>query len=193
MKFSNILFLSLYLCILGGCTKILDKKNLSQVSETDNIWNDADLATAYANRIHANNLPSWNTDYSDYSEESEGGGDYMYGQLTENSVDYWPYDNIREINILIANIDKGTLPDESKKSLKGQALFFRAYSYFEMVKRYGGVPLVLVPQELSDDLLVTRNTTSECMTQIVADLDSAIAFLPEVSAGSAENNGRVHK
>ena len=36
--------------------------------------------------------------------------------------------NIREINILIANIDEGTLPDETKKSLKGQALFFRAYS-----------------------------------------------------------------
>ncbi len=192
MKFYRFIILILWCCIAGSCTKILDKKNLGVVNGED-VWNDLDLATAYVNRIHAQNLPAWSTEFADYCEESDGGGNYMYGQLTENSVNYWPYDKIRDINTLLTEIDGGTLADKDKKSLKGQAFFFRAWQYFEMVKRYGGVPLVLAPQELEDDLLVKRNSTSECITQIIADLDSAIAYMPAVTASSTENNGRVHK
>jgi len=102
---------------LAGCTKVLDKKPLSQVSEKD-VWNNLDLANAYMNRIYARNLPGWSTEYADYSDESDGGGSYMYGQLTSNSVNYWPYDDIREINDLIVNIDGGTIDTTNKRILK---------------------------------------------------------------------------
>ena len=193
MKYYKLICLILLACSIDGCKKILDKKDLSNVGETDHIWNDIGLATAYVNRIHAKSLPSWSTVNATLSEESGGGGAYMYGQLTENSVDFWPYDKIRDINILLADIDQGTLSAADKEQLKGQALFFRAWDYFEMVKRYGGVPLILKPQPLTDDLLVTRNKTSECIQQIIADLDQAIELLPEVTFGAPENNGRVHK
>lgn len=192
MKLSGILFVILCCGVLGSCSKILDKKNPEAVDEGD-VWNDIDLATAYVNRIHAENLPGWSTEWANYSEESDGGGSYMYGQLTENSVDYWPYSQIRDINILLTSIDAGNLSDANKKWLKGQAFFFRGWQYFEMLKRYGGVPLVLVPQQLTDNLLVSRSSTSATMTQILADLDSAINYLPAVSVGSGDNNGRVHK
>lgn len=192
MKFVSILFLYTC-CLLVSCTRILDKKNLSAVSEQYNVWNDLDLATAYVNKIYADNLPSWSTDWSGYSEEADGGGAYLYGQLTENSVDYWPYQEIRNINILLNEIDAGTLSAADKKQLKGQAVFFRAWRYFEMVRRYGGVPLVLTPQEITDDLLVKRNTTTETMNQIIADLDSAIAWLPVISATGGSNDGHIHK
>lgn len=192
MNFSNLLYIFLGCCLVSSCTRVLDKKDLSAVNEQD-VWNDLDLATAYVNRIYAQNLSAWSTEYADYSEESDGGGSYMYGQLTENSVNYWPYDDIRDINVLVTNIDKGTLKESDKKSLKGQALFFRAWRYFEMAKRYGGVPLILEPQKLSDDLLVRRSTTTETMKQILADLDSAVAYLPAVSASSGANDGHVHK
>ncbi len=195
MKFSGISIITLILgsSIFGSCNKVLDKKNLSAVNDNDSIWNSLDLSTAYVNRIYANCLPGWTTEYAGYCEEASGGGSYMYGQLTENSVDYWPYDNIRSINLLLANIDKGTLPADKRSWLKGPAYFFRAYQYFEMVKRYGGVPLVLVPQNASDDLLVKRNTTTECFKQVITDLDSAISTLPVVAQNSSENNGRLHK
>jgi starch-binding outer membrane protein, SusD/RagB family len=192
MKFFK-LFLAAAFCIFAGsCTKILDKKNLSAVNEED-VWNDMALATAYVNMLHANNLPSWSTEFADYSEESDGGGSYMYGQLTENSVNYWPYDDIRDINILLNNIDNGSLSAANKKWLKGQAFFFRAWRYFEMVKRYGGVPLILKPQELTDELFVSRASTTETIQQIIKDLDSAIAALPAVQESSGDNNGRVHR
>lgn len=192
MKFSKIIYLILVASLLGSCTKVLDKKPLSQVSEKD-VWNNLDLANAYMNRIYARNLPGWSTEYTNYSDESDGGGSYMYGQLTANSVSYWPYDDIREINELIANIDGGTIKDADKKILKGQAFFFRGWVYFQMVIRYGGVPLVLHPQTEDEDLLVTRNTTSECIRQIVADLDSAANDLPSFGPTSGSNDGHVHK
>ena len=174
---------------LGGCHDILDLKDLTAVNETD-VWHDAELAEAYVSRIYADNLPGWSTGEAGMSDESPGGGSYMYGQLTENSVNYWPYGQIRRINILLSEIDKGSLDPALVRRLKGEALFFRAWRYWEMVKRYGGVPLILEPQDLTDDLLVTRAPTSVVMSQIIADLDSAIAMLPD---GSPGNDGRVHK
>jgi hypothetical protein len=192
MKYSKLIPVILLGFTLFSCHKILDKKDLSSVNQQD-VWNDLDLATAYVNRIYAQDLPEWSTTWSNYSDESGGGGDHMYGQLTENSVDYWPYDHLRDINVLLANIDQGSLSSANKELLKGQAYFFRAWLYFQMVIRYGGVPLILKPEKLSDDLLVQRAPTSVCMQQIVADLDSAIADLPVIDAASGENDGHIHK
>jgi len=181
--------LSLVLC---GCDSILDLKDLEAVDESD-VWNSADLAQAYVNRIYADNLPGWTTGDAPISDESPGATNYMYGQLTENSVDYWPYAAIRRINILLTEIDQGTIDTVLTKRLKGETYFLRAWRYWEMVKRYGGVPLILRPQARTDSLLVSRDSTSKVMRQIVADLDSAIAMLPAMRATSPDNNGRVHK
>lgn len=194
MRFPAIIAILFAAAAWSSCSKVLDKNNLETVSESDSIWNNLDLSTAFVNRIYVENLPVWTTEFADYSDESDGGGSYMYGQLTENSVNYWPYDDIRDINTLLTKIDKGTLAPAQKTYLKAQAYFFRAWQYFELVKRYGGVPLILKPQALDDpELFVKRTATSLCMKQIISDLDSAIAGLPAVSFSSADNNGRVHK
>jgi starch-binding outer membrane protein, SusD/RagB family len=178
--------------VLGGCNSILDLKDLEAVDGRD-VWNDQALAQAYVNRMYADNLPGWSTGDANNSDESPGGNAFMYGQLTENSVNYWPYGQIRRINILLTQIDQGTIDTLITKRLKGEAYFFRAWRYWEMVKRYGGVPLILKPQALTDSLLVPRDSTSKVMRQVVADLDSAIALLPAMRATAPENNGRVHK
>jgi hypothetical protein len=202
MRTSRATLVALSSLALGGCNSILDLKDLESINEAQ-VWNKPVLAEAYVNKIYADNLPGWSTGDATTSDESPGGSAYMYGQLTENSVDYWctrnttdcrhpPYDRIRSINILLAEIDKGTLDTTLKQRLKGEAYFFRAWDYWELVKRYGGVPLVLVPQDLTDSLSVPRNPTSQCVAQIVSDLDQAIALLPAISVG-AGNDGHVHK
>ena len=178
--------------VFAGCEKALDLTNIEAVNAAD-VWKDASLAEAYVDRIYVDNLPGWSTAEAPQSDESPGGTSYMYGQLTENSVNYWPYAQIRRINILLHDIGGGTLTPALVRRFKGEAYFFRGYQYFELVKRYGGVPLVLVPQDVNDSLLVSRATTSETMTQVLADLDSAIAMLPAVSATSGQNDGHVHK
>lgn len=192
MKISRLIIPVVTVCLLSNCEDVLDKTNLGAVSE-DAVWNDVDLATAYVYEIYDDNLPGWDRGISDRSDESDEGDAYMYGQLTENSVNSWPYGNIRNINILLANIDGGIMDEEDKSRLKGEALFFRAWSYFQMARLYGGVPLILEPQQLTDNLFVERTPTSVVMDQVIADLDNAIQYLPMIEASSGDNTGRVHK
>ncbi|MDF7816443.1 RagB/SusD family nutrient uptake outer membrane protein [Runella sp. MFBS21] len=159
------------------CEKVLDKRDLTAIPEQA-VWNDIALATAYVNQLYVDNMPTWPTNASGDSDESGGGGAYMFGQLTIDGVDYWPYNQIRNINVLLKNLGSGSLTKSQQDPLKGQALFLRAWQYFQLVSRYGGVPLVLEPQEITADLLVSRSKTSECIAQIIKDLDESASLLP---------------
>ncbi|MGF6929234.1 hypothetical protein QFZ48_004734 [Chitinophaga sp. W2I13] len=55
--------------------------------------------------------------------------------------------------------------------------FLRAYFYFELVTRYGGVPLITKTLALSDSLNLPRNTYDECVQFITSECDSAAAHL----------------
>jgi len=101
--------------------------------------------------------------------------------------------DIRTANQIIANIDGATFDQASKNAIKGQAMFFRAFMYNKLVKDIGGVPLILKPQPVGDltTLQLPRNKTSECVTQILSDLDSAIALLP--GSWSGNDIGKVDK
>ena len=92
------------------------------------------------------------------------------------------YQGIRKANILVNNIDVvpfnisyKTAKGEVKPlnvSMKAEARFLRAYMYFELVKRYGGVPLVGDEvYVLGDDMELPRNTFEQCIDYIVGELD----------------------
>lgn len=189
MTIKYLLYGSL-LAMSVSCSDILNKKDLSAVTD-DQVWGDAKYATAYLNRLYEKNLPKWEGEqdrdgdgansifYSSYSDEADGGGGVMYGQLTTASCDYWYYEDIRNINMLFEKLENNEAIDaETCTSLKAQASILRAWRYFCMVRVYGGVPMLLLPQKLTDDLLVSRNKTSECIDIIINDLDYAYENLP---------------
>lgn len=189
MTIKYLLYGSL-LAMSMSCSDILNKKDLSAVTD-DQVWGDAKYATAYLNRLYEKNLPKWEGEqdrdgdgansifYSSYSDEADGGGGVMYGQLTTASCDYWYYEDIRNINMLFEKLENNEAIDaETCTSLKAQASILRAWRYFCMVRVYGGVPMLLLPQKLTDDLLVSRNKTSECIDIIIKDLDYAYENLP---------------
>ena len=189
MTIKYLLYGSL-LAMSVSCSDILNKKDLSAVTD-DQVWGDAKYATAYLNRLYEKNLPKWEGEqdrdgdgansifYSSYSDESDGGGGVMYGQLTTASSDYWFYEYIRNINMLFEKLENNEAIDtETCTNLKAQASILRAWRYFCMVRVYGGVPMLLLPQKLTDDLLVSRNKTSECIDIIIKDLDYAYENLP---------------
>lgn len=109
------------------------------------------------------------------------------------------YGKIRAINDLIENLDKSTaLNRATANRLKAQAYFFRAWRYFEMVNLYGGVPLVTktmtsIGDEAKDIAALPRNSTTECINQIVADLDTAAKYLPSNWPSASTNWGRITK
>ncbi|WP_212004948.1 RagB/SusD family nutrient uptake outer membrane protein [Chitinophaga sp. HK235] len=184
--------------LLAGCNKVLDKTNLSAVGP-DQVWSDVNMATAYLNQIYGKLMPG-NT-YGGANGTDEGvpyqkqTNDWLRGTATFDSRNtFGIYSDIRTINILLGNIDKAAFGQADKDKIKGQALFWRAWAYHSMVSNYGGVPLILDAQAPTTDLTTLqkpRNKTSECVTQILKDLDNAIALLPD--AFTDNDMGRIDK
>lgn len=171
---------------------ILDKEDQMTLGD-DQVWTNEMYATDYLNQLYRDNAPGWDNDISGKSDEAEKYGDKeLYGQLILQDLnDYWYYENIRKINLLFQKLKTSPLDQDLKDKMTGQALILRAWRYFQMVRLYGGIPLILEPQELSDDIYVTRNKTSECIAQIVKDLDEAYQLLPWKWTGADE--GRFTK
>jgi len=108
-------------------------------------------------------------------------GEYVnsWMQVNNDGGDYWPYDRIREVNTFIKSFPdyKSNFTDEVYNNLLGEAHFFRAYFYFGLAKRYGGVPVISEVQSPLDPpevLNVKRNTEYDTWKFIHDDLQFAI-------------------
>ncbi|GAA4306786.1 RagB/SusD family nutrient uptake outer membrane protein [Aestuariibaculum suncheonense] len=192
IKFSlSILFMS-FIC--SSCSDVLDKKDLNAINEKD-VWSDEGLSEGFINEIYDRSLPGWPINASANSDDAVGPTPRMYGELTPGSVGIYSntYRIIKDINLLLGKVESGGLETSFVNELKGQALFFRALNYFNLVRTYGGVPLVLKLNSKDDDLEVPRNSTSDCMAQILLDLEDAINMLPSVYSDASSNYGRITK
>lgn len=111
---------------------------------------------------------------------------------------YWTlyYRCIGRANVVLANIDNSNGSEVSqtlKKRVEGEALFLRAYSYFNLVHLFGDVPLILEPQDY-DELLVSRTSKEDIVTQMLIDLETAATNLPSVETYRGTTDiGRVSK
>jgi hypothetical protein len=104
---------------------------------------------------------------------------YEYGRM---------YLAIREANVALESLPTATFSDAAlKEKLTGEAYFLRAYYYQQLVRFYGGVPLISKSYGLNDDYTIARNTYEDCVKFIISDLDNAIKLLDgkSVVAGRA--------
>ncbi len=88
-----------------------------------------------------------------------------------------PYQGIYRANLVIENVPGISMDATLKSRLVGEAKFLRAYFYFNLIKTFGGVPLVtkiLNPSEYC----MARATLAECYARIEIDLKAAAAVLP---------------
>lgn len=106
---------------------------------------------------------------------------------------YWPYDNIRTVNYLLENLPANAKNFDQARvnGWLGEAYFCRAYFYFAMAKRYGGVPIIRqvqnYPAQSIEDLQVHRDKEEDVWKFIGADLDSAYLLMPETSVRGRAN------
>lgn len=198
--------------LLSACTReVLNKEDKTGLG--DETWDNESTATLYLNRCYALIMPNWPANAGtatlpyaihNTSDESNtvGSTAILYGTLSADGVtDYGTvsgsgalaYVNIRRVNILLTEIDKGSLPQDVRTRLKAEAYFLRAWNYFNLVKLYGGVPYLTSPQGWTgDDVYVPRNTTSQCIDSLMRDLDSAAkAPAQTIAAQTAGNRGRI--
>ena len=108
-----------------------------------------------------------------YTASNSVASDMRWGQY---------YTGIRKVNILISGIDQVPYRDTYRNALgqtrplgvsfKAEARFLRAWFYFQLLRRYGGVPIVGDKVfDLNDDVELPRNTFAECVDYIVSELD----------------------
>jgi len=114
---------------------------------------------------------------------SDDGNDYYGDRLGEKVVNN-SYTRIRNCTFVIDNLDeKGIKISESfKKTAKGQMYFFRALQYFDLLRTYGGVPLVTSiqsPSSTDESIKLPRALPGECVELILSDLDQAAGLLPD--------------
>ncbi|RNC66148.1 RagB/SusD family nutrient uptake outer membrane protein [Proteiniphilum sp. X52] len=155
---------------------MLDTKPLSQISPATYFKTETDLQL-FSNTFYNNLL-----DKSPYDDQSDlyiqqNLSDEMIGgnkRTVPNSGGGWSWGDLRKMNTLLAYIHQC---DDEAAIVKYTALtrFFRAYFYFEKVKRFGDVPWY--DKELGsadEDLYKPRDSRELVMTKMIEDIDYAI-------------------
>jgi hypothetical protein len=186
-----VIALALFASMFASCKRVLDIEDINNY-DPDQVWNDENLANAYMANLYSA-FGNWSASEDRFSEQVIGIAlpkDFV--TITNGNFKSWDYTRIRLINQALVDVTKGKLSDNARKGVTAQALFLRAFQYFNMVKYHGGVPYVKVPQDKdADDLNVPRNSTAECFDFIIKDLDDAIALLPEQILASSPDYGRI--
>ncbi|OXA80380.1 Starch-binding associating with outer membrane [Flavobacterium aquidurense] len=100
------------------------------------------------------------------------------------------YSGINKANVAIERIPEVTMDEKLKSRLLGEARFLRALYYFDLVRQFGGVPLLLTDQTQLpiEQLQVPRNTATEIYAQIITDLKESVN---NFKAGSTGEVGRA--
>lgn len=106
-----------------------------------------------------------------------------------------PWRGILKCNQVIANlegVDRPNIDDKLQARVVAEAKFLRAYYYFDLVRTWGGMPIVEAPLQI-DELRMDRQPAKEVYEFILRDLEEAVADLPLKSEYPAQDLGRVTK
>ncbi|MGX5690878.1 RagB/SusD family nutrient uptake outer membrane protein [Arcticibacter tournemirensis] len=121
-----------------------------------------------------------------------------YGNPSQDGPisNYWQYryKAILRCNIVISKVSAAPITNEDlRKRIIAEAKFLRAFNYFELVKNFGGVPIVLEMKLPSEVQGITRSSIQDTYKQIEQDLQDAIAGLPLRSEYPSADLGRATK
>lgn len=117
----------------------------------------------------------------------------LTGNTTNGNAGGNKYMDISRCNAAIKFVPQGTLPKNVQDRFLGQYYALRAMVYFELVKAYGGVPIVLEPQDPENITVSGRKSARECFEVILNDLDSAAVKLQNVTWSDGNGRGRIDK
>lgn len=209
----KILTALLLIISLASCEDFLDKP-IKGVQTVDNYYSD-EIESEYAViGAYASLSPEdwWQMDFywligdvcSDdaFKGNSIAGDQADFGFLANYNINpgnewldvKWRYSyiTISRCNLIIENVPNGATPQNLKDKFIAEAKFLRAFSYFELVRNFGGVPMPL--RNLSpNEATLPRATEQEVWQQIVTDLTEAAEKLPSRNSQEADEQGRATK
>jgi hypothetical protein len=180
--------------IFPGCEKSLDLMPKDQIAD-ETFWQNSDQFKLAANDFYykLQDVPNYTDLNSDIAfgpgSDAVSNGSY----LAEANYAVWDtaYVGIRGTNYTLEKSRQYT-GEEDLSRWVGEAYFFRAYFYWNLVKKFGGVPLITSVLTIdSEDLYKPRSTQQEVIDFIIANLDSAVERLPKQSELADNELGRV--
>ena len=201
----TILYITLFISLLSCNHDLLDKQPIDRISG-DVVWTDANLTTAFVTSKYRD-LGfgfNWNGDevmWASMSDEAMFKHDYgvwavnkseispsNLGILSSGAAEYngnmnpWAknYRYVKDANLFFEKIvGVPNLSSTQRNQLMGEMKFLRAFRYFDLVRNYGGVPLITQTFTLTSDFSqTTRNTVQESVAFVVKEADEAAALLP---------------
>jgi hypothetical protein len=199
-------YVLLFSCVvLYSCKEdFLNTKPLGEVPSSDT-WKDGALAEAFVNGIYAGlgnggfdeQMLSSLSDESVFTHAGRGINTVNEGILNPSNLGWvggtyeWKsmFNSIRAANVALANLSTATFDEGLKKRLRGEAHFLRAYYYQQLVRYYGGVPIVDKAYGLNEDYSIERSSYKDCIDFIVKGCDSAVLLL----TGQAVQKGKGSK
>lgn len=180
---------------LMGCSSFLEKEPLVTLSPT-NFWKtESDLRLAL-NMLYKKMSRSYSIDNRSADTFAASGNDISSGTYTPpNTDDTWSncYKWIRITNDFLENYQQATLSEDILNRYAGEARFFRAYYYYQLVTRFGDVLLITKTLDIdSPELRQPRASKDQVWNLIIEDLQFAVAHIPVKSKMKADI-GRVTK
>lgn len=195
----SLIVAAFFILTISSCSKAYEDVPLGQQIPLDLAFDTHDSAGVYAiryllnvynglpnghNRIGGNYLASASDDAVSSASGTPAVQQIATGAYTAsatNADNVWNnyYAGIRTATIFVNNINRvpiiEKLPDgnSAKNAYKAEARWIRAWYYFELLKRYGGVPLLGDEvREITDDIQLPRNTFEEGVNYIVSECDA---------------------
>lgn len=199
--------------IIVGCNDLVNKKPLNTISSSQ-VWSDPALIHAYLREVYSEMHFLFNMSYTASYNPAPFNG-YKMPTFADGAmpawvggprpdditihggiIEWWGYPTIRRINKFIEKIgvNNTSLNPTEQTQLLAEARFLRAFAYFKMVERYGGVPLITRVQKLNDPkekLYPARDKEVDIYQFILDELDAIKNDLPEDYSG--ENLGHPTK
>lgn len=188
MKNKKIYIISvlLFALMISSCEKRLDIAPLN-ILTADAVFSSESAITAYMATLYrymqTESFEFETVDHpSNCTDEAFNCASDQLDNVGNGTNDgWWHYDYVRYVNDLIERIPSAPLAEGLRDQIKGEAHFLRAYYYFSMVKRYGGIPIVdKILNYTGDnlaDLQLPRDTEEDCYDFIGKDLDTAALLL----------------
>ena len=188
--YNNIMKLGLVVVLLiSSCSDFLTKPPITQFTD-ENFWLSETNLRAYMWNFYNRFVGYGSGTSADFYWQAEGGNTEMkfspdllaasfntFPALAGTSVNNWNsyYTAIRRANLVLLRANSMDITNEAKDHYSGVAKFFRAYSYFNLLSAWGGVPLVLEyadPSDL-DKVYLPREDRKVIADQIIKDLKEA--------------------
>ena len=198
--------------MLASCADILDKKPLTEISDND-LWSDPALLKAFVNsrynQVGVNGAESMQSSIVDETELTwlRGCETHNFARVSPTDLGrmngaWWGWDNrswstkwtnISNCNIFFERVDNVGFTDEAEKTkLVGQVRFIRAFEYWDLIARWGAMPIITKSFSINDREEIVgqkRNTYKECIDFLVSELDQAAKELP--ANWSGDDYGRA--